>query len=136
MGNKITSGWNVKGAGGTSGGTGIFLLGFGMSLAGGYLILDRAQVVSGYWQWWGSGTFGLTLVPLLFGIGLLFFNGRSLAGWALTAGGLIIVFAGVLTNLRMFFRQTSLFEFLVMCVLLVGGLGLVARSLKNSNDDG
>ena len=33
-------------------------------------------------------------------------------------------------NLNIYFRPTSLFNTLVMLVLLVGGLGLVARSLR------
>jgi hypothetical protein len=35
-------------------------------------------------------------------------------------------------NLRIYFQPTSLFNTLVMLVLLVGGLGLVARSLRAS----
>lgn len=135
MGNRIDREWKVKGAGGTSGGIGSFLLGLGLALAGAYLLLDRVQVTIGYWLWWGPSSFGLTLVPLLLGIGLLFFNGRSIAGWVLSGGGVIIVFAGILTNLRLILVRTSLFEFLVMCVLFVGGLGLIARSLRSSGDD-
>jgi hypothetical protein len=40
------------------------------------------------------------------------------------------VFLGILMNLRIYFEPTSLFDTLVMLVLLAGGLGLLARSLK------
>jgi hypothetical protein len=33
-------------------------------------------------------------------------------------------------NLRVYFEPTSLFDTLLMLILLAGGLGLVARSLK------
>jgi hypothetical protein len=33
-------------------------------------------------------------------------------------------------NLRIYFEPTSLFDTLVMLVLLAGGIGLVARSLR------
>jgi len=33
-------------------------------------------------------------------------------------------------NMDIYFRQTSLFNTLVMLILLVGGIGLVARSLR------
>jgi len=66
------------------------------------------------------------------GIGLLFFDGRSVAGWALTAIGSIIILAGIVANLRIYFRATSLFDTLVMLGLLAGGLGLIARSLRAS----
>ena len=119
-----------RGAGGTSGGVGEFLLGLGMSVAGAYLLTQRVTVSSGHWTLWGYNAFGLSLLPLLFGVGLLFFNGRSVAGWLLTFAGLVIILAGVIANLGLYFQPTSLFNTLVMLVLLAGGIGLVARSLR------
>ena len=101
-----------------------------MAAAGAYLLTNQVSVSSGYWNLWGEHSFGLSLVPLILGIGLLFFNGRSILGWFLLFAGLIIVFAGILMNLQIYFRQTSLFNTLMMLVLLVGGIGLVARSLR------
>ena len=66
------------------------------------------------------------------GIGCLFFNGRSFPGWFLTGAGAVIIFVGILTHLEIYFRPTSLFNTILMLVLLVGGLGLVARSLRPS----
>ena len=63
----------MRGAGGTPGGLGTFLAGSAMVVAGGYLLLTRVTVTSGLWQLWGYNAFGLSLVPLLVGIGLLFF---------------------------------------------------------------
>ena len=119
-----------RGAGGTSGGVGEFLLGLGMSVAGAYLLTQRVTVTSGHWTLWGYNAFGLSLLPLLFGTGLLFFNGRSVAGWLLTFAGVVIILAGVIANLGVYFQPTSLFNTLVMLVLLAGGIGLVARSLR------
>jgi len=39
-------------------------------------------------------------------------------------------------NMDIYFRQTSLFNTLVMLVLLAGGLGLVARSLRSGRSPG
>ena len=122
----------TNGAGGTSGGFGLFFGGLAMAAAGGYLLLQQVTVHSGYWNWFGGNSFGLTLVPMLIGIGLLFFDGKSRGGWVLTGLGAVIILAGIITNLDIFFRPTSLFATLVMLVLLFGGLGLVARSLKAS----
>ena len=119
-----------RGAGGTSGGVGEFLLGLGMSVAGAYLLTQRVTVTSGYWTLWGYNAFGLSLLPLLFGIGLLFFNGRSIAGWLLTFVGVVIILVGIIANLGIYFQPTSLFNTIVMLVLLAGGIGLVARSLR------
>ena len=119
-----------RGAGGTRGGVGEFLLGLGMSVAGAYLLTQRVTVTSGYWTLWGHNAFGLSLLPLLFGVGLLFFNGKSIAGWLLTFAGVVIILAGIIANLGVYFQSTSLFNTLVMLVLLAGGIGLVARSLR------
>jgi uncharacterized protein len=116
--------------GGTPGGLGSFLLGGALVVAGGYLLLNQVTVTSGLWQLWGFNAFGLSMLPLLFGIGLLFFDGRSVFGWLLTAAGAVIILLGIIVNLRIFFQPTSLFNTLLMLGLLAAGLGLVARSLR------
>lgn len=120
----------MKGAGGTDGGIVQFFLGLMMAVGGAYLLTSRVTVSSGFWAFFGRETFGLTLLPLVFGMGLLFFNGKSVLGWLLTAGGAFIIFLGILMNLQIFFAPTSLFHTVIMLVLLAGGMGLVARSLK------
>ena len=109
---------------------GTFFGGLAMVAAGGYLLLQQVQVHSGFWAWFGGNTFGLTLVPLLVGIGFLFFDGKSKAGWVLTALGAIFILAGILTNLQIYFQPTSLFNTLIMLALLAGGLGLIARGVR------
>ena len=116
--------------GGTPGGLGYFLLGFAMACMGAYLLTHQVTVVGSYWSFYGTGTFGITLLPLLFGVGLLFWNGRSAAGWILTIAGTIFVIAGVIANMHIYFQPTSLFNTIVMLVLLFGGLGLIARALR------
>ncbi|HWU89985.1 MAG TPA: hypothetical protein VN253_22135, partial [Kofleriaceae bacterium] len=71
---------------------------------------------------------GVTLIPLLLGIGILFVNGRSFAGRFLTGAGALVILVGLIANLDIQFHQTSLFNMLVMLVLIVGGLGLIVRS--------
>ncbi len=77
-----------------------------------------------------GSSFGLTLVPLLLGIGTLFVNGKSILGWGLTVGGLLFIAAGILMNLHVYFRTTTLFDVLVMFGLIAAGLGLVVKSLR------
>ena len=118
-----------KGAGGTSGGIVEFFIGLGMTIAGAYLLTNQVTVTSGFWSYRGYNTFGLSLLPLVFGIGVLFFNGKSIVGWLLTFAGVIIIFAGIITNLQIYFQPTRLFNTIIMLMLLAGGIGLVARSL-------
>ena len=119
----------IKGAGGTSGGVIEFFIGLGMAVAGAYLLTNQVIVTSSFWSLWGFNTFGLTLIPLIFGIGILFFDGKSIVGWILLFVGVIIIFTGILMNLNIFFHPTSLFNTVMMLVLLAGGIGLIARGL-------
>jgi hypothetical protein len=119
-----------RGAGGTPGGVGQFFIGLLMAVVGGYLLLNQVQVSTSFWNFGAYGSFGLTLLPLLVGIGFLFYDGKSVIGWLLTALGLALILAGVLMHMDVYFRPTTLFNTLVMLGLMFGGLGLVARSLR------
>ncbi len=103
-----------------------------MAAAGGYLILNQVQVTTSFWRFGQYGGFGLTLLPLLAGIALLFYNGKSVVGWVLTSVGVAIILANVLMNMDIYFRQTTLFNTIMMLGVLFGGLGLVARSLRSA----
>ncbi|MFL5539545.1 MAG: hypothetical protein ACJ8J0_11165 [Longimicrobiaceae bacterium] len=119
-----------RGAGGTSGGVPTFLFGVGLAAAGAYLLTSRVVVQTGGYRFWGFSGFGISLIPLLLGVGMLFFDGRSLVGKLLTFVGAVIIFAGILMNMDIYFQQTSLFATLLMLVMFVGGIGLVLRSLR------
>ena len=120
----------MKGAGGTEGGIGLFFVGLAMVIAGGYLFMQRVTVSSGFWEYGGRNAFGLTLLPLLVGIGMLFFNGKSVIGRLLTGGGLLVIVVGIIANLRVYFGPASLYDTLLILGMLAGGIGLVARSLR------
>jgi len=124
---------DMNNVGGTPGGTRTFLLGLIMAVAGGYLLFNQVQVNGGYWNWSGLGgtgrSFGITLLPLLFGVGILFVNGKSLIGRLLTFGGALVIVIGIIANLDIHFQQTSLWNTITMLVLLVGGVGLIVRSV-------
>jgi hypothetical protein len=121
--------------GGTPGGIGHFLMGFGMACTGAYLLSHQVTVATGYWNFYGSNSFGITLLPMMIGIGMLFFNGRNVIGWLLAIGGALFILGGVIANLHIYFQPTSLFNVIVMLVLLFGGLGLVARSMMSHPRD-
>ena len=118
--------------GGTPGGAGEFLAGLVMMAAGITMVFNRVTVHTSFWHFFGSAqsSFGVTLVPLLVGIGALAFNGKSVLGWLLAAGGVLFIVAGVLMNLDVYFQPTSLWATIVMFALIAGGLGLFAKSLR------
>ena len=121
--------------GGTSGGLGHFLIGFAMACIGGYLLTNQVSVVGSYWSFYGGNSFGITLIPMLFGVAVLFFNGRSTIGWLLTGGGALFILAGVIFNMHIYFQPATLFHTIVMLILLAGGLGLIVRSLHPRRGD-
>ena len=122
----------TRGAGGTPGGVGPFFLGLAMAVVGGYLLLNQVQVTTSFWNFGRYSGFGLTLLPLLVGVAFLFYNGKSVVGWLLTSLGAAIILANILMNMDIYFRQTTLFNTLIMLGLLFGGLGLIARSLRSA----
>lgn len=122
--------------GGTPGGGGSFLAGLVMMSVGIYMVFDRVTVHTSFWRFFGGAqtSFGVTLLPLLAGVGFLAFDGRSFLGWLLAGGGLVLILVGVLMNLDIYFQPTSLFATIVMFGLIAGGLGLFAKGLRPHHD--
>jgi hypothetical protein len=125
-------GRKFEGPGGTPGGLGEFLIGLVMMAVGIYLVFDHVTVTTSPWRFFGSAgtSFGVTLMPLLIGVGALFFNGRSVIGWGLTVIGMALILVGVLMNLDIYFRPTTLWMTIFMFGLIAGGLGLIAKALR------
>jgi hypothetical protein len=128
----------MRGAGGTDGGAGHFFIGLIMMAGGGYLFLHNIDVSLGMgfgYRFFGFGGMGITsgmvLIPFLFGIGMIFYNSSNLLGWLLTVLSLAMLAFGVIAQTRLSFRHMSAFDLITILVLLVGGLGLFLRSLRD-----
>ncbi len=134
----------MRGAGGTSGGAGRFFIGFVMMCGGFYLLLNAVQVTSSF----GMGarlygfamggrnvgiTSGMVMIPFIFGVGFIFYNGRNPIGWALAIGSLVALIFGVIANIQFSFRAMSAFDLIAILVLSMGGLGLFLSSLRDFN---
>ncbi|WP_448547031.1 hypothetical protein [Thalassotalea fusca] len=132
----------MRGAGGTSGGLGHFFIGLAMMCGGFYLLFNAITVSStfgmssrlyGFNALGGSYniTSGTIMLPFIFGIGLIFYNGKNIVGWILTLGSLTALIFGVISSIRFSFKTMTSFDLLVILVLAIGGLGLFLRSLKS-----
>lgn len=128
----------IQGAGGTSGGLGRFFIGLTMIVAGGYLFLNAIHVSYGFhmgYRLFSYGGFyltnGMTLIPLVFGIGFIFYNARSIIGWGLTLASLIMIGVGIITSIHFRLRPMSAFDLIMIIVLLFGGIGLFLSSLRS-----
>lgn len=131
----------MRGAGGTQGGTGEFLLGLLMMCGGFYLLLKSIVVTSnfgmgyalyGFSAWGGAYaiTTGMIMIPFIFGIGMVFYNAKNWLGWILAAGSLSAMIMGVIASIQFSFRAMTAFDLIVILVLAIGGLGLFLRSLR------
>ncbi|MEJ6404996.1 hypothetical protein [Yoonia sp. 2307UL14-13] len=127
----------ARGAGGSDGGTGSFLIGLIMMIGGGYLLLNSIVVRPNF----GLGavafrfggfpiTSGMILIPFMFGVGMIFYNSKNWIGWLLAGGSLIGLIFGVIANMELQLTRMSAFDLIVILVLLVGGIGLFLRSLR------
>ena len=127
----------ARGAGGTDGGTGSFLIGIIMMIGGGYLLLTSIVVHPNF----GLGavafrlgglpiTSGMILIPFMFGVGMIFYNSKNWIGWLLAGGSLLALVFGVIANMELQLARMSAFDLIVILVLLVGGIGLFLRSLR------
>lgn len=133
----------MKGAGGTSGGIGSFFIGIVMMCGGIYMLLNAIQVRSqfglGYrlYSFAAFGgyqlgiTSGMVMIPFMFGVGMLFYNGKNIFGWILALGSIVAMVFGVISTVQFTFRAMSAFDLIVILVLSVGGLGLFLRSLRS-----
>lgn len=128
-------------AGGTNGGAGRFLIGLLMIVVGGYLFLDNIHVVNRFGfstALFGFGGYsvrsGMILVPFIFGVGMVFYNARSIIGWGLVIGSLAAFGFGVITSVHFRLRTMTAFDIMTILVLLVGGIGLFLSSLKDLSD--
>lgn len=128
-----------KGAGGSQGGIGRFFIGLVMMVAGGYLFLDAIKVVNQFgfhraiYSFSGGYnlTTGMVLIPLIFGIGFIFYNSKNPIGWVLSSASIVMLGFGIISSIKFQLRRMSAFELIMMLVLLIGGLGLFLSSLKN-----
>ncbi len=127
-----------KGAGGTPGGIGDFILGAVLTLIGLYLISNQVRVTTGFFGWrfgggfFGDGVsaFGITMIFFIIGVVLIFANGKSMFGWFLTGASILFTFVGIIASLRVYFQSATLFVTLGMFVLLAAGIGLIIRSIR------
>jgi hypothetical protein len=128
----------MRGAGGTDGGVGKFIIGLVMFIAGAYIFMESVHVHSGF-HWGGAlfsmGGYGVTsgmiLIPFMLGTGIIFYNGKNPIGWLLAVGSLVALGFGLIANVQFRFSHMTLFSLLTILVLLVGGAGLLLSGLRS-----
>lgn len=125
------------GAGGTKGFIAQFFIGVVMFVVGIYLFLSNITVTNQFSLRTAMLSFGtvdivsgILLIPLMFGIGFVFYNRKSVIGWILIIGSIGLLIVGVIASLRFVFKPMNVFSLLIIFVLTFGGLGLFLSSLR------
>ncbi|PCJ34857.1 MAG: hypothetical protein COA99_14280 [Moraxellaceae bacterium] len=128
----------MRGAGGTDGGIGRFLMGLVMMVAGGYMLLNAIHVTyafgfsSSFMRVGGFNlTGGMVFVPFIFGIGMVFYNSKNVIGWCLAGASIVMMVFGVISSVKLRLDNMTSFDLLVILTLAVGGIGLFLSSLKS-----
>ena len=111
-----------------------FFLGFLLFGGGVYWALNSFIVTStwgnGYWGLFGLRLpAGVMLIPLLIGIGLLFFMKRKFVGGMVSVLGLLVILISLLSSLQFHAVQGSLYVYVLMFAMIAAGAGLLIRVL-------
>lgn len=121
---------------------GLALLGLGL-----LLVFQHVRISSGFLSMLGigSGGFGLLFIPLMIGIGMMFYNYKNKWAWVITAGSSIMILLTIIMTLTINFPGLSLMQAVIMFLpfalggsFLVKGLGGpkgVMQSIKKQLPD-
>ena len=114
-----------------------FIVGLAMLVVGFYLFANKVVVSTGFGFFVGGASIngGLVVIPMLIGVVWWFINPKAVWAKILTGLGLVLIVASVVVNTRFYFHD-SLYNYIIMLVLIVGGAGLLIKVLfKKPKDD-
>lgn len=133
----------MRGSGGTEGGAGKFLIGFGLAALALYLFFDSVRVATGDLGLfsglarrhaggglWETTSMGLLFVPFFLGVLALFYDARLKWAWGLMWFGVAVLVIEILSRIR-FFLNMKTTHLLGMIVLFAAGAALMIRSYRD-----
>lgn len=113
-----------------------FVAGAVMLAVGLFILSQKVVVSSGWFGYGGSIMFGgirvnsgLIMVPFIIGIVWMFATGASFPSKLFTVLSVILIVASIIMNTSIHLVTVSLYEWIVMLVLIFGGAGFVAKTL-------
>lgn len=111
-----------------------FLAGLVMLIAGLFIFSQKVMVTSAFFGhgfsiggWHLSN--GLIMVPFIIGVIWMFASAGSFSSKLFTAAGVLIVVVAVIMTTNISMVRITLYEWVVILVLIFGGAGLLARIL-------
>ena len=109
-----------------------FLIGLAMLVSGGYWFLSSVAVHTAFYSLRLGGmrlNGGLVVVPFIVGVIWICVNTDSFGAKLLTGAGFLMIVASVIAGTEFVFRYTSLYNYLIMLVLMFGGAALILKVL-------
>ena len=114
-----------------------FYMGILLIIAGLFFLLSKAVVHSGFYGWSIGGlniSTGIVVVPLMIGIIWLVNNPKSIIARLITIAGAIFIVGSIIINIRISFTTTSMVDYIIMMLLIAGGIGLIIKSSFMARD--
>ena len=113
-----------------------FVAGVIMLVVGLYILSQKVMVSStyGFFSLWG-GTFssGLIMIPFIIGVVWMFVTGGSFASKVFTALSVLLIIVSIIVSTRIWLVRITMYEWVLILVLMFGGVGLVAKVLFANN---
>lgn len=108
-----------------------FYMGLLLIIAGLFFLLSKAVVHSGFHAWSVGGlniSTGIVVVPLMLGVIWLVNNPKSILARLITIAGAIFIVGSIIINIRISFTTTSMVDYIIMMLLIAGGIGLIIKA--------
>lgn len=111
------------------------LAGFSLIVVGVLMVLNHIKIGTGYMSLLGigGGGAGFLILPIIVGIGVMFYDYKNKLGWLLTGGGFVMLLFVLLSQLTMYFAHISALGFILMFLPLAIGGAMLAKGMKIRN---
>lgn len=107
------------------------LLGGGaLVLLGIVAVMSHIHVSSGWGFGPGAGEGGLTILGIVVGLGMVFYNYKNLAGWLVLGGTIVGTILLVLSRLRLMMDPMNLIGLIFIFLPFALGAAMIAKGLK------
>jgi len=110
-----------------------FVAGLVMLIVGLFIFSQKVVVYSSFLGGFSLGgmrmTSGLIIIPLVAGIVWMFVSGASFPSKIMTGVGVLLILAGVIASTNIHLTSMTLYEWVLLLVMIFGGAGLVAKVL-------
>lgn len=105
--------------------------GMALIMVGLFLLFNHVRVTSGYASLWGwsGNSIGYLMIPLLLGVGWVFYNARSVWGWLISIVSLFMIVFSIISGLRIWFAPVSMIDLIIMLVPFAIGAAFVLKGM-------